>query len=117
LTGGIVAPVGDIGPDLLRRRLTPEGGYLLPTATDETSINISSSKGQILSPAGWRLLRQRRHSPFQTQKIGEARSHPPHPGTSGERAPCIKLFNEAHASINVASTAKCSVDNSFFTGG
>jgi integrase len=39
------------------------------------------------------------------------------PSGSSDPPPGLKLFNEAHASINVPSTVKCSVDNSFFTGG
>ena len=31
--------------------------------------------------------------------------------------PWLKLFNEAHASISVPSTVKCSVESSFFTRG
>ena len=38
-------------------------------------------------------------------------------GGSSDPSRGLKLFNEAHASISVPSTVKCSVDSSFFTRG
>ena len=42
---------------------------------------------------------------------------PPPAGGSSDPSRGLKLFNEAHASISVPSTVKCSVDSSFFTRG
>ena len=53
---------------------------------------------------------------FLPWKSASALRPPPAEGSS-EPSRGLKLFNEAHASISVPSTVKCSVDSSFFTRG
>ena len=62
-------------------------------------------------------LNPQEHAELIRMAVVRSRGRIRHCRNSSDPSRGLKLFNEAHASINVPSTVKCSVDSSFFTRG